>query len=100
MKLLHEASAGTTESGDAKITVRPAEAGNQGFDLAVHGPSAARYGDSIRSVATEVLAALGVGAAIVTIEEKGALDATIRARLVAACGRAADRADIPWEALS
>lgn len=99
MKLLHEASAGTTESGDAKITVRPGTNGNTETVLDVSGPSVARYGQEIRSVAAEVLTALGVTGAVVTIEEKGALDATIRARLTAACGRAADQSAVPWEAL-
>ena len=109
MTILNEASAGTAESGDARVTVRPNAGG--GLSLELRGPSVVRYGDEIRAAATSILGALGVAEAAITIEEKGALDATIRARLAAACGRAASAtgaagaapgaglAPTPWEAM-
>lgn len=101
MTILNEATAGTAESGDARVTVRPNTGG--GLTLELRGPSVIRYGDEIRAAALSILSALGVAEAAVTIEEKGALDATIRARLAAACGRAAGTtatAQVPWEALA
>ncbi len=103
MTILNEATAGTAESGDARVTVRP-NAG-KGLSLELRGPSVIRYGDDIRAVALTVLTALGVSDAAVTIDEKGSLDATIKARLAAACGRAAETAagsadaQVPWEAM-
>lgn len=102
MTIVNEASAGTAESGDARVTVGP-KAG-PGVTIELRGPSTARYGEEIRAAALATLAALGVEAAEVRIEEKGALDATIRARLAAACGRAAsasgaEPAPTPWEAM-
>ncbi|MBU1081024.1 MAG: citrate lyase acyl carrier protein [Spirochaetes bacterium] len=98
MTIVNEASAGTAESGDARVTVRPNAGG--GIALELRGPSVARYGDEIRAVALSTLEALGVADAAVTVDEKGALDATIRARLAAAAGRAAGAGDMPWEAMS
>jgi citrate lyase subunit gamma (acyl carrier protein) len=97
MILLHEATAGTSESGDARVTVIPKP--GSGLSLELSGPSIARFGDEIRSIAMDTLSALGVSDAQVSIEEKGALDATIQARLAAACGRAADSDSTAWEVL-
>jgi citrate lyase subunit gamma (acyl carrier protein) len=97
MILVHEATAGTSESGDARVTVIPKP--GSGLSLELKGPSIARFGDEIRSVALATLKALGVSDARVSIDEKGALDATIQARLAAACGRAADIPGTPWEVL-
>ncbi|MFH2115841.1 MAG: citrate lyase acyl carrier protein [Spirochaetota bacterium] len=97
MILIHEATAGTSESGDARVTVIPKP--GEGLTLELNGPSIARFGDDIRTIAMDALSALGVSDARVSIDEKGALDATIQARLAAACGRAADTAGTPWEAL-
>lgn len=108
MTILNEATAGTAESGDARVTVRPNASG--ALTLELRGPSVLRYGDEIRAAALSILGALGVAEATILIEEKGALDATIRARLAAACGRAAGSvtpagpapaaAQVPWEALA
>ncbi len=97
MTIVREEAAGTAESGDARVTVRPNPDG--GLALELRGPSCERYGQEIRLVAFSTLAALGVADAIVRVEEKGALDATIRARLAAACGRAAGVDGSSWETL-
>ncbi|MGD9939167.1 MAG: citrate lyase acyl carrier protein [Clostridia bacterium] len=97
MILVHEATAGTSESGDARVTVIPRP--GEGLSLELKGPSIDRFGEKIRAVALTTLTALGVSDARVSIDEKGALDATIQARLAAACGRAADTPGTPWEAL-
>ncbi|HUW71223.1 MAG TPA: citrate lyase acyl carrier protein [bacterium] len=97
MNIEHDASSGTQESGDARVMVRP-NAG-KGLSLELLGPSTARYGEEIRTVVLATLESLGVSDASVLIEEKGALDATIRARLSAACGRAADGGSMPWETM-
>jgi len=97
MILVHEATAGTAESGDARVTVVPRP--GEGLSLELNGPSIPRFGVEIRVLALATLSALGVSDALVSIDEKGALDATIQARLAAACGRAADTAGTNWEAL-
>lgn len=97
MNLVHQGMAGTSESGDARVTVIPKP--GEGLSLQLSGPSIARFGDDIREVAMATLSALGISDARVSIDEKGALDATIQARLAAACGRAADATGTPWEVL-
>ncbi len=94
MTIKNEASAGTAESGDARVTVRPNP--GKGLALELHGPSVVRYGEEIKAAAAATLDALGISDALVSIEEKGALDATIRARLAAACTRASDGEVVPW----
>ncbi|RMZ62056.1 citrate lyase ACP, partial [Vibrio anguillarum] len=55
----------------------------------------------IRQVVTHTLEEMGVSSAIVTINDKGALDCVIRARVQAAVMRAANIAnnDIIWGAI-
>ncbi len=85
MKISGIGSAGTAESGDALVVVDSAASG---ITLDLAGPSIARYGDEIRSEVLATLSALGIEAATVRLQEKGALDCTIKARLAAACLRA------------
>lgn len=96
MILRNETVAGTTESGDARVTAGP---GKGGLHLTLSGPSVQRYEADIRSAVMATLAALGINDAAISIEEKGALDATIRARLTTACSRAAGETGIAWEVL-
>lgn len=86
MKIAGKGSAGTAESGDALVVVEAAE---EGVELELSGPSIPRYGEEIRSTILATLRAIGIDSAKIRLQEKGALDCTIRARLLAACGRAA-----------
>lgn len=98
MLVTQTAAAGTLESSDVLITIEPEEKG--GIEIELEGATAARFGNQIRSVVRETLSELGVASCRVRIQDKGALDCTIRARLSAAALRAAGQAgDIPWEAL-
>jgi citrate lyase subunit gamma (acyl carrier protein) len=114
MKISGSGSAGTLESGDALVVVESSEAE---IELDLAGPSISRYGKEIEASIRTTLAALDIDAARVGLKEKGALDCTIKARLIAACGRAttSGRAEtgagaetgatpaagksIPWESL-
>lgn len=75
--------AGTLESNDAVITVRPADARH----IVIHSIVDAFYHDQIRKAIEEVLDAEKAGNLDVLCEDKGALDCTIKARLRAAIGR-------------
>jgi citrate lyase subunit beta / citryl-CoA lyase len=59
-----------------------------GVEIALHSRVEAYYGDSIRDQVKEVLAALGVTAARVELEDSGALPWTLTARLETAVRRA------------
>ena len=58
-----------------------------------------QFGARIREVVDETLAKLGVSEGDIVIEDKGALDCAIRARLQTAVLRAAGDVKIDWETL-
>lgn len=86
--LKQPAQAGTLESSDARVIVAPNPGG--GIVIEIDSPVMAQFGRSIRASVESVLARFGVAEAVVTIADKGALDAVIRARLMTAICRAAD----------
>ncbi len=67
---------------DCRATFRPADSG--GIRVDVRSKVAALYGTAIESLARDVLAFFGIVHAAVTIEDAGALDFVIAARLEAA----------------
>ncbi|MDR2870212.1 MAG: citrate lyase acyl carrier protein [Deferribacteraceae bacterium] len=85
MEITKSAIAGTLESSDAQVTIEPAQAG---LELEICSSVADQYGRQIKAVALETLSALGVKAAKVVINDKGALDCTIKARTECAVYRA------------
>lgn len=87
-ELKKTALAGTLESSDVQIVVAPNPGG--GIELAIDSPVMAQFGRSIRASVTEVLDTMGIRDAAVTITDKGAIDAVIRARLMAAVARSAE----------
>ena len=58
-----------------------------------------QFGEQIRRVVDDTLRAMNVQQGLIIIEDKGALDCVIRARLQSALLRAADEQAIHWEAL-
>ncbi|HHV42524.1 MAG TPA: citrate lyase acyl carrier protein [Clostridiaceae bacterium] len=89
MKILREASSGTLESSDVLVTVYPAET----LSLEIESPVLAQYGDKIEATCREVLARLKVETGVIKLQDQGALDCTIRARLETAVRRAAKQED-------
>ena len=96
MKLIHKAMAGTMESSDIMVTIEPAEAG--GIQLELTSSVMQQFGRQIEDVIRETLKGLGVENALVTANDKGALDCTIKARVTCAAFRAADSDASVWEA--
>ena len=96
MRITKTAVAGTLESSDVLITVEPDPAPK--VVIEIEGATAARFGDQIRAVVAETLAGFGVASCRVRLQDKGALDCTIRARLSAAVLRASDESGpVSWE---
>jgi len=95
MKILDAGIAGTLESSDIMIRIEKNE--GKGIELALKSTVENQFGEQIREVIGETLRGLGVEDAIVRADDKGALDCTIRARVIAAVGRAAQRNCRPWE---
>lgn len=85
MKLLGKGIAGTLESGDAMIELSP---GGKGIQIELESTVEGLFGKYIRTVITETCNEFGLEDVIVKVQDKGALDCTIRARMTAAIVRA------------
>lgn len=88
MELKKPAVAGTMESSDIMVTLRPNE--NGGIEIDIQSDVMATFGDAIEATIREVLADFGVENAVVAVVDKGALDFVIRARMQCAICRAAE----------
>ena len=88
MELKKPAMAGTLESSDVQITLRP----NPGQGIQIHLESDVKtlFGDTIEATVREVLNQFQVTDALVDVNDKGALDFAIRARMECAICRAAE----------
>lgn len=96
MKIVREALAGTMESSDLMVKIAPAEGE---LDIVIHSEVIKQFGDQIHQVVNATLRSLDVHQGVVIIEDKGALDCVIRARLQSAILRASDSDNINWEKL-
>lgn len=88
MELKKPAMAGTMESSDVMIMLRPNE--GRGIELDIQSDVKATFGDAIEATLREVLAEFDVSDALVSVVDKGALDFVIRARMQCAICRAAE----------
>ena len=86
MEILKEAMAGTLESSDILVTVRPNP--GKGIDISLESSVMAVFGRQITESAKAVLREMEVSDAIVELRDKGAIDCVIRARVQAALCRA------------
>ena len=77
------AKAGSLESNDLMIMIEPSDK----LDITLNSVVKEQYGDKILKAINEVLDEEGVTKANIVIEDKGALDFTIRARLRTAIER-------------
>lgn len=96
MEIKKTASAGTLESSDILVTI---EQGSGSIALELHSSVEQQFGAQIRKVILETLAAAGVTSAKVSAQDRGALDCTVKARVLAAVHRAAE-VDCDWEGKS
>ena len=76
--ILRSASAGTLESSDVYVEIAPAD---NGIEIDLNSVVQAQFGDDILAVVREVLADCDVENAKLTIQDRGALDCVIRARV-------------------
>lgn len=96
MKIVQAAMAGTLESSDLMVKVSPDE---NGLDVVIHSEVYKQFGDRIAEVVNETLSAFNIKQGQIIIDDKGALDCVIRARVQAALLRGTGREDIAWETL-
>ncbi len=98
MKIVKTGMAGSLESSDVLITVDSNH--GKGRDVSLSSIVKRQYGKQILKVVDDTLDTLSIKDVKVRLEDKGALDCTIRARLEAAVYRAAGSETYPWENLS
>ena len=86
MELKAVGTAGTLESSDIMITLEPKDSG--GIDLTLESSVLNQYGRQIKAEVLASLERLGVKNAKVIVNDHGALDCTIKARVECAFYRA------------
>ena len=87
MHILRGAVAGTLESSDVYVRIAPGD--GQGIELDIESVVLAQYGPAIRACVLETLEALHISSCHVTIQDRGALECVLQARVEAAALRAA-----------
>jgi citrate lyase acyl carrier protein len=92
MKITKAAVAGTLESSDAQVRIQPFDS----LDIEINSSVAKQFGKQIEATVRAVLAKLNITAAQVIVEDKGALDCVLQARVKAAALRASDET-VNWE---
>lgn len=91
LKIKNKAQAGSLESSDIFITVEPYDFG---IDIKIESVVKNKFGKRIKKVIEETLKELSVENIKVEINDKGALDCTIKARLETAILRACQKGGI------
>lgn len=86
MELVKPAMAGSMESSDCMVTIRP---GQDGLQIELESDVKIMFGESILQTIRATLGELGVTNAEVSVLDRGALDCVIRARVQCAACRAA-----------
>lgn len=80
------AQAGTLESMDCIVTASESEKG-RGISVSMEGASVARFGEAILCAAKETIKNLGIRDVSLSIQDNGAGDLVLRARVEAALTR-------------
>lgn len=96
--IIQEAIAGTLESSDVLIKIAPAT--QTGLSIMIESIVIQQFGEAIRRTAEDTLYQLGVTDADVYIDDKGALDCVLKARIQTAVLRASAQNGVPWEQLA
>lgn len=97
MKIIKNATAGTVESSDIMITVQPIETKEN--TIALESSVEKQFGNQIRQLITDILNRLDVEGVAITAVDKGALDCTIKARMITALHRGAEKETYDWKEL-
>jgi citrate lyase subunit gamma (acyl carrier protein) len=86
MEMMIDALAGTLESSDVMVRIGPAN--EPGIQLEIDSIVKQQFGAAIERVVRETLTQLGVTRANVVVDDKGALECVLKARVQAArCAR-------------
>lgn len=94
MEIKTSGTAGTLESSDIMIAIERND--DEKTAITLKSSVEKQFGDQIRQVIADTLSELGICNAKVTATDKGALDCTIRARVLTAVHRACENEDYKW----
>ena len=86
-RIIREAKAGLDDRGDVLVCLYPGEAGS-GIQIEIESTLMSLFGDQIRASVLEVVEGYGLADLKLTVQDRGALDYAIRARVQTAIGRA------------
>jgi len=86
--------AGTLESSDLLVEIVPSATNS--LDIEITSSVEKQFGELIKNTVISTLSEMGVQSALVKINDKGALDCVIKARVQAAVIRATAGSDIVW----
>ena len=86
MEILKNAVAGTLESSDVYVKLEPCDK----LEIAIESVVIAQFGEEIKNTVMQVLNENSVTKAKVFINDRGAIDCTIKARVETALNRAAE----------
>ena len=86
-KILREAKAGLDDRSDVLVCISPGAA-DSGIQLEIQSTLMSLFGDQIRASVLEVVEGYGLTDLKLTVNDRGALDYAIRARVQAAIERA------------
>lgn len=89
--------AGTLESSDLLVEVMPSTTNS--LEIEITSSVEKQFDELIRKAVTDTLNELGVTSATIIINDKGALDCVIKARVQAAVMRASDSNEIVWSSI-
>ncbi|WP_425538393.1 citrate lyase acyl carrier protein [Microaceticoccus formicicus] len=84
MEIMKESVSGTLQSNDCLVRVLP---GTEGVDLNLSSSVMKQFGDQIEKVIMETLIEMKVENCKIIVEDRGALDCTIKARVETAVNR-------------
>lgn len=94
MKWMDVGIAGTLESSDILITLEKNQQGGVRIDL--QSTVENQFGSQIKKVIADTLREVGMDDVIVMANDKGALDCTIKARVLTAAYRAGKSTEYQW----
>ncbi len=84
MNITGKVTAGSLESSDVMISLEP---GEEGLEIIVDSLVEKQFGRRIRNVTLEILEREGISGGVVRIQDRGALECTLRARIETAIER-------------
>lgn len=93
MQIKKTASAGTLESSDIMVILEKCD---KGIEIDLNSAVEKQFGEHIREIIKNTLMGLGATNVKVVAKDRGALDCTIKARVMAAYYRATESTDYKW----